>query len=563
MGRRITVPTVQGPTVRERGFGNVQTSVGAGDFAGSIAKVGRDIDSISDTAVKIYQQEKKKQDQVVVMEQMNALNKKYNSLMRDPDQGALNKKGMEATEVMDPTMEGFDKAYGEIEAGLSNDSQKAMLKEFYFKKNAQMDKELKSHASTQADIFDKEQTNVNVQMSRENAIGMYLDDRQIENDIQDQKMAILAHGERTGKSHDWIALQQTKEASLTHASIINRRLQAEMYDSADEYFKAHKDELTGSDFKLVQNALEEGGFRKRTQVQSDKLIRKHGLEDALKEANNIDDAKERQEVKKLIRQERNDEIATMEFSSRVAFNQEMDSLEKSSSHKVAPDRWMNMSNSQRQAFEKRQQQLRQGIEPATDLKRYYELEQLAAETPNEFKKMDLMGERPRLSNSDFKKMSGLQASLREGANTDVILGDIQTKNQVVLSIAREMDLDPKDKDDKKKIDLFTRELERLTNEKAQEKGRKLTNEEVRQLGDTLAVEVVTQKRSWWFDETKKVFELSPEDTAQLEFADIPAAEVNKIKQALKRAGIPNPSEDQVQSLFIAKLNQQRTKRATQ
>src|SRR5688572_31779249 len=74
---------------------------------------------------RLVEEEKDQADQTALTEAANKLSAWKHSTLYDPNQGAMARKGKDALPLPEEVAAGFEKAAGEIEAGLSTDKQRA------------------------------------------------------------------------------------------------------------------------------------------------------------------------------------------------------------------------------------------------------------------------------------------------------------------------------------------------------------------------------------------------------------------------------------------------------
>jgi hypothetical protein len=150
--------------------------------------------------------------------------------------------------------------------------------------------------------------------------------------------------------------------------------------------------------------------------------------------------------------------------------------------------------------------------------------------------------RTKLDDGKFAEMTNLQAVLRSGKTGEDDLGSFRTNKQVVDNTltAQNIDTTPKQgTSDSEKVSLFRRQVDMRVASEQQQKGRKLTSIEVQAIADNLIVEARISKRPWfWPDKTKRVFELEPGESFDIEYDNIPSWEKVKIEQAMVRRNVP-------------------------
>ena len=180
----------------------------------------------------------------------------------------------------------------------------------------------------------------------------------------------------------------------------------------------------------------------------------------------------------------------------------------------------------------------------TDEDIHGDLLELRDNRPADFKQLQLDQFRGVLSNTDLQ-------SLREDQNTIDSKMQTTTRSQQISAVFEQMGWGGKG--DKKKQHAFRRAFDLAEKEFMSSNGGKPPNQEQRQLIiDRLLMDGEVVSGSWYIpDFDKKFYEtVGTEDAAKFRF-DIPDAERELIKQALKQKG-QVPSEENIQRLFLLK-----------
>jgi hypothetical protein len=153
--------------------------------------------------------------------------------------------------------------------------------------------------------------------------------------------------------------------------------------------------------------------------------------------------------------------------------------ESSSTDGIHRGEWLKLTVQERSALETRARQLSAGIEPETDIAKWYDLQLMAVDDPQEFMQRNLMQDRPNLGNTDFQNLARVQAAMREGTD-DGALNGWRTMNQVV-----DETLPERVKGDAR--NEFRRQVEDRVIQLQQQTGKEASTEDVQAIADELAV----------------------------------------------------------------------------
>lgn len=552
------VPTLDGQQVRQSAGPNIRLSDNAPREAFSM---GPSALKIVDQVGELMQTAKDNADQVAVTEAEREFSELENRLMYSPEEGAMNTQGRNSFEAIESTKAKFSQGYAEIEKRLSNGRQKAAVRKLYENRMGDVDRMLNRHVAGEIKKYDLEQTNGLVKSEMNAAIENPFDSQRIETSIQRQQAALYAYGQRTGAPMEEIQNMLVTATSKTQAGAIRAMLAKGDDMSAEKYFNTVKDQLAGPDLVEVEKDVEEGTLRGKSQRFSAQAYR-GDLGSALAEARKIEDPRLQDatvdRIKQLHAQNemiKRDRVEKMHMGAT-------DIIDKTGSiDQIPPDVWTKFSLSERSALKSYAENRSKGTQPSTNWKDYYELKTMAStpELRDKFNQIDLYsGFRNRLADAEFKELTSLQTGLRKGDPKAKELADgIQTDQQIVTGALREMGVNMTPKAGKKDVEranLFRKAVDEQVAAMAQHTGKRPTNADVQMIVKKLSAEVVTNKRSFWWDEKKRVFELQGESAVEVETDQIPDTERTKIEAALRRRKLP-VNEDTIKDLYLRSLNQ--------
>lgn len=557
-----SVPEQALPTVR------VDPSAPLSSFGGGAAleRTAQAGQQTIDGARDFFLEEKKKADDLFVQELRSSGQREGNRLRWDPVEGAFNHKGKDALGIMKDYGTRYSKYLDQLSESSTSDEQKVAFRRIRLDLQGDFEDSLQKHTFAEVSKFDDESTKYASVLEREDAVLNFEKPGRIERAIENQKAMIRAHGQRTGKPPEVIALETYSAISATHEAVINH-LTAQGRDlDAEQYFERVKDQLSSIDRDQAEAKVREGSLLGKAQRASEQIWRESGgnfdtaMERARKE---ITDPKMFEEVKRLIRQRREDN----QDSDRTRYDKLMlDSSNHVESNKQRPDpaTWALLKLSDKNALDNRIEQLRKGIEPEPNSESYYNLKTQASQ-PNlkgKFLTTNLLTYRGRVTNQELKELIGIQTTLRNG-DTPAELDDYRTKKQIEDSGLSANGIDPTPKTggkDAKLVNQFHAMVAERVRAEQEQAGKKINNERYQQIVDDLLVEGTVQGSGvfGFFQKSRRKFEIEPGENIELEPNQIPKSERRKIEDALRRKNKP-VTDGAVLELYLQRVGQEVTR----
>lgn len=276
--------------------------------------------------------------------------------------------------------------------------------------------------------------------------------------------------------------------------------------------------------------------RRESQAQEDAIVAKLGTGPAaLKAARDIEDPEVRDSTVNRIKV-RQAEEKQAEFDTREALSEEaLAFLNEGGKFADLPLKIKNgLKPSALNSLRSYAEQQAGGGRRSTDPETLIELSELSADDPQKFGEIDMLTYRDKLSDSDFEEFVDLQRKVRTGSLDGKATG-FMTMNQVrdqrlaeLFGSARpSMKESEKQKQGRRKfIDQYEGRLRAFR----EEAGKRPGADDARKILDDLTADVAIN-RDYWFDTTKKVFELGEGD-----IPDVPEADRNEIIRELQKRG---------------------------
>lgn len=270
------VPRIQPQSVEQRPISAPQAPTqapleqfGGGQSAAGVLEAGG---QLSRTVSLIYQEEKKKADQVAVLGADQELSRWETERLYKAETGAMNKKGKDAFGLPDEVNKDFTKIVGDITSKLNNDDQRLAFQRMATSRGVDIERSLTKHVSAEMRSYDDTITESYLKTEREAAVANFSDNERVDIGIERQKGAIVDYANRYGLPQEYVKLKTQEAVSKTRTDVVSRYLAVGDDLKAKAYYDQHKDEFSGADQMHMDKALEEGSLRGESQRINDKIM---------------------------------------------------------------------------------------------------------------------------------------------------------------------------------------------------------------------------------------------------------------------------------------------------
>lgn len=506
---------------------------------------------LADAVGQVYQEHRRRADEVAITELDAELGATENALLYDPETGALNKKGKEAFELPEQVLGRFEETYAGLEQRAATDTQRAALRERYLARRQGLERSVLRHVSTEIVAHDLTTTETAVATARDSAILNADDDARIAAEIGRQQEALRGHAARTGKPAEWLELKLAEAESATHRGVVERLLAGGADLEARDYLAANREALGAEDLTALDKAVATGTLRGESQRRADAILTEHPEDRAAAQAaaRAIDDPELRDATVERVGRFYEAQGAAERDARQRAMAQATDLVEREGDFDAVPPHLVEqLTVGERAALKAYARQKATGTEPATEWGLYYRLKTQAAE-PAEvqaFLATNLLEHRHELSDTEFKELIGLQTGLRSArGKTLAELDGYRTQKAIADDTLKALGIDTTGKASKADLAAageFHRRLDQLVADEQRARGRKLLNEEVQALADRLALAGEVRGGGSFlgipFDANRRAFEVPPEDAERfiLDPEDIPPALRARLDATLANGG---------------------------
>ncbi len=256
----ITVPRYDSPQVEAQGIPNahVDAPASAEAFGGGASNAGvfQATGQAASETRRVYVEAKGQADDLAVQDALQKTVKLRNTLLLDPNTGAMTKKGKDAFGVVNEYTPQFDEQADKISETLSNPEQKAMYSKLRGQQATDLNTSLQSHIFTESQKYDDEVTNSGVIAQRDDAVLNYQEPGRIAQSLKMQTALLQSRGQRLGLPDDAVKLAVEDSVSKTHAAVVQRMLANDQIDQAEQYFKVNKAGFDATDVTNVEKSLE-------------------------------------------------------------------------------------------------------------------------------------------------------------------------------------------------------------------------------------------------------------------------------------------------------------------
>lgn len=527
----------------------------------ALAGFGETVGRVGNVLSQVVIQERRRADEVALMEADNRLSAWENARLYDPQSGALTLKGKDAMGVPEAVGEDFEKFAGEIEGSLGSPRAKAAFARLRSNRSAQLDLTLRRHVYGEMQTYEANELKAFLENTTNTAIRYSNEPARVGMELAKGIDALERSGPRLGLGKEQIDREVSALQTKTHVGVIDSLLSQGHTKAATVYFEEAKGQISGDAVARVEKALHEGTLRKEAQTKTDEILGAGGsLTEQRTKAKAIDDP----EVRDSVMQRLEHEASVREREQREVEETQLRSvyatLEQNGGDvdAIDPAAWSRLGAKDLAPARAYARAIAKGEPIETNLETYYALMNKAAGPGYGFLKENLLRYKDQLSEGDFKQLAGLQRSIRTAnindANdkaknaakltVDEFLNSSQVFEERVRAYGMGNMVDAKEGTPEKQAYYNLRGIidRRVRALGGGETGKKITNDELREIADEeLSTFVKIRRQGEWtgiftkapfFDEDVEVrpFELTLDD--------ITTDQRKRIEQLLHASRIP-------------------------
>ena len=448
---------------------------------------------------QITERERNKANQTALLEADNQLAEWENSYLHG-DQGVLRLKGKAAMDAPKATREAFDKRAGEIEAGLSNDEQRAAFARARSQRYQAIDLQVQRHTGQQVDAYTGEQLQAKVILGTDEAIRLgQTDPKLAAAKLGEVESAIDTVGISLGWSKEKAETAKATQRSKVHGEIMNGLLAAGKDQEAKSYWEAAKGQIDPTEHDSFIAKLKDVGDLAAAQKLSDKIILEGGtLTDQRNKAKAIADPEQRDKALQLIEHEhavRDKVRLDAERKSLQGLYNSIDAGNTNLARIIRSPEFQSIEDlGVRNQIRKYVQDRIEGVPQKTDIVTKLELYTMLRDKPAEFQRLNLLTFRTKLSDADLEQMAGYQVGLARG-ETKQAAADVSglLTTEAILRATMGDRYDPEKKETQQMLISLNAKYEE---HQLRNKGEKMTDTELQQTADFLYQDVVLREGTW-------------------------------------------------------------------
>ena len=307
-------------------------------------------------AVDIFTEEKRKADQIAVLDADLSTSQIETSLLYDPQAGALMTEGKNAFGVYDSVKDSWQKHIQETEKKLTNDNQRMAYKNLVSGRWSNIDRQLQRHIGTETRKYDDQTSTAWLANEQSRVSKNYNEPGIVASSLGIQRAVIADYAKRNGLPAKYVEQKTAEATSTTHKTVLEQMMADGNDLGAKEYYQANSAEIL--DDADIKKGIAESSLRGESQKVSDGIVAgTKTLSEALTQARAIDESEVRDEVTKRVKQHYADldaaEKDDLERNYMGAVNL-MESNSGRNPRNIIPSNiWSKLTLPQREALERR------------------------------------------------------------------------------------------------------------------------------------------------------------------------------------------------------------------
>jgi len=570
------MPTI--PTARKRVQAqgtrqvNLSTVSDTRAFGGGDPQHAKQVQGILGTVDKIRIEQRNKAEQTQLRELQAKETSARNGMMNDKKFGFLNTRGKQSAESFDGYSENYDKFVNEEANGITSERVREQYNAYTTQAKNQMSAQMNRHAGPQMQAYEKDTALSLVASLKEESISnpdaMTLPDKDgnitsvLRQNIERSNQAIADVGKSQGMSQDRIKLLQLEATTGVHEGVINKFVNSKRDKDAKAWLEKAKSlgEIDQKTLERLEKTIAVSSVRGDSQRETDQIIRQDmSMKDSLKKAREITDPEVRDATVRRVKQRLNEKKQVATIEKQDAFNKAIENVYATkSTDGLTSEEISNLSGKRRDSLNKVMDYISQGLEPPNDPVAYNDLMILAStpELKEKFLQTDINEHAHELSNANRQKLVARQVSLRDRMSKSAGKDDAEFKGFLSDTKVVSTSLAEAGIKDKKKIAEFNQKVnEKVIEWKEANDKKKMPQKDFQSLVDSMLFKVnVVDGGFMWFDKEKSIYELEGgEEISSVDVDDIPAKDLQFIRQALAKAG-QNFTDDAAIAMYQRKLN---------
>lgn len=249
------VPTYETAQVQQQPTRPIQLQGVAPDTT----SIAQGLQTLGRGAQMLMDKEREKADTALLMDADNQLTKWQQQSMYG-ENGAYTRKGQNALDVTNQTLDQFDKAQAEIAKTLTNDQQKARYAQIVNSRRNSLSNDLNRYEYGERQNYYGQVEKAQLETSMQGAALDYQDPAKVGEYRQKIDAVLASRAERLGLSPEAAQAERHSTNSGMSTAVIQRML-IDSPQKAKSYYESYKDTMTAEDQIRVSNGIDQG-FRR-------------------------------------------------------------------------------------------------------------------------------------------------------------------------------------------------------------------------------------------------------------------------------------------------------------
>lgn len=250
------VPTYDTPQVQQQ----VTRPVELRGVAPDATSIAQGVQSFQRGAEILAAKERQKADTALLMDADNKLTQWQQQAMYAENGGVYTRKGQNAMDVTNQTLDQFDKAQAEIAETLTNDQQKARYAQIVSSRRNSLSNDLNRYEYGERQNYYGQVEKAQLETSMQGAALDYQDPSKVDQYRQKVDAVLSSRAERLGLSPEAAQAERLSTNSGMSTAVIQRML-IDSPQKAKSYYESYKDTMTAEDQIRISNGIDQG-FRR-------------------------------------------------------------------------------------------------------------------------------------------------------------------------------------------------------------------------------------------------------------------------------------------------------------
>jgi hypothetical protein len=220
----------------------------------------------SRAATDIVEEQQQRADTASLIDADNKLTEWQNNAFFNQQDGVYTRKGKNALDVTNQTLDQFDKYQQEVGSSLTNDRQRARFNQIVQSRKGSMSQDLNQYEFKQNQQYMNDTDNASIKLSQDSAALNFNDPNKVGYFRQKAMDVIASQADRNGWSPEETKLQQLGASSRLLTGVIGRQAEQDPA-GAKQYLEASREGMTADDQLRVGNAIQTEERRREAEAR--------------------------------------------------------------------------------------------------------------------------------------------------------------------------------------------------------------------------------------------------------------------------------------------------------